>query len=124
MRSTIMTLAALLSAIAFSPADKAEARGNDGLYRSLIARHCVAVNRDSSERFTEQTGYIHKETVRIQNVRRLSGNWIRVYGMAQSSGRVAIGHMDYNKRTGRVRCPSGNFIYNHLPIFELLTKHW
>ena len=123
MKSIFKILAFVLVSIAFSPAQDAAARNSDGQYRDLIARHCTVVARDRSERYTEAPGYIHSQTVRVQDVRSLSRRWVRAYATVQSSGRVAVGHMDYNTRTGQVRCPPGSFIYNHFPLWELL-RNW
>ncbi len=114
-----MAMAAILTAMIFSSTQEAEARGRDANYRNLISRHCVAVPHDRSEWFTHVHGHIDRTTVQIQDVRSLSRNWVRVYAIGQSTGRVAVGHMDYNVRNGAVRCPKGSFIYNHLPLWKL-----
>lgn len=122
MKSSLSVMALAAAVMVFCSVQTVEARGNNSLYASLIAQHCKAVSRDVSQRFHELPGYIHKQTVQIRDVRRLSRGWVRVYGVAQSSGRAAFGHMDYNQRTGQVRCPAGNWTSNYLPLWQMMRR--
>lgn len=123
MKSSFLIAAMAVMAFVLA-APQAEARGENGLYRNLIARHCIAVDRDISRRYYQQPGYIHAQTVHIRSVRHLSPRWVRVYGVANSFGRAAFGHMDYNLRTHQVRCPTGNWKYNHLPLWEIFKRRF
>ncbi|HHK74392.1 MAG TPA: hypothetical protein ENJ57_04410 [Rhizobiales bacterium] len=119
---TALLLCFSLLILATLPAQAAR-RYSDAMFRDIISRHCRAVERDRSERFTTVPKYIPRNTIQIRSVRALSRGWLRIRGFANSDGRQVQGFVDYNPRSKQVSCPRGNWIYGpKIPLWPILEE--
>ncbi len=98
-------------------------RYSDDLYKDVISRHCKAVEREKSERYTDVPQMIARGTIKIRSVRALSRGWLRIHAFGNAGGRTVHGYVDYNPRSRQVSCPEGNWIYGpRLPLWPILES--
>jgi len=117
---TALFLCFSLLLVASQPADAAK-RYSEAMFKDVISRHCRAVEREKSERFTTVPKSIARNTIQIRSVRALSRGWLRIRGFANADGRQVHGFVDYNPRSKQVNCPAGNWIYGpKIPLWPIV----
>jgi len=118
MKTALLACFALL--VTMSLPAEAGKRYSDAMFQDIISRHCRAVERDESERYTSGSRHISPRTIEIRSVRALSRGWLRIRGFANADGRMVQGFVDYNPRTRQVSCPAGNWFYGpRIPLWPL-----